>query len=184
MKTQTILILLAAVCFLTSACEKNKIRQINNCCENSGLRLESGDRYIHINSAFTPNGDGINDLMAVYTNAAPAISSYRLLIRGLGLNLFETTDINNLWTGAINVGSEDPSQGDALPVVRAGEYKISVEVEFTDGTILEGESNICVYQTCEVGGSDLLLPDNCTFPDQFNIAEGANTFETNEINCN
>ena len=69
-------------------------------------------------------------------------------------------------------------------MVRAGEYKISVEVEFTDGTIVEGESNICVYQTCEVGRSDLLLPDNCTFPDQFNITEGANTFETNEINCN
>ncbi|MEL7532358.1 MAG: hypothetical protein AAFN10_13655 [Bacteroidota bacterium] len=184
MKTKNILLLLVACCIMSSACEKNKLRQINNCCEESGLRLESGTRYVHINSAFTPNGDGFNDLMAVFTNASPAISSYRLVIRGLGLTLFETTDINNYWTGAINVGSEDPVQGDALPVVRAGEYKFSVEVEFTDGTLLEGESNICVYQTCEVGGSDLLLPDNCTFPDQFNVAEGTNTFATREVDCN
>jgi len=184
MKTNILFILLAAVAIMSSACEKNKIRQINNCCEESGLRLESGDRYVHINGAFTPNGDGVNDVMTVFTNASVAISSYRLSISGLGLSLFETTSLTNYWTGAINVGSEDPVQGDALPVVRAGDYKFRLEVEFTDGSVVEGESTICVYQTCDIGGSDLSRPNNCSFPDQFNPAEGANTFATSELECN
>ncbi|MFK7922500.1 MAG: hypothetical protein AB8H47_11115, partial [Bacteroidia bacterium] len=129
------------------------------------------------------NGDGINDFMAVYTNASVAITSYRLTVRGLGLTLFETTDIDNYWTGAINIGTDDLPQTAPLAVVKAGDYKIKVEVEFSDGSVLEEESKVCVYQNCEIGKSDLILPNNCTFPDQFNVAEGENTFSTNEIGC-
>ncbi|MEL6652527.1 MAG: hypothetical protein AAFQ87_17130, partial [Bacteroidota bacterium] len=86
--------------------------------------------------------------------------------------------------GAINIGSADlSSQNGPLPVVRAGDYKLFVSVEFNDGTILEDEGTICVYQICQQGNQSESLPENCTFPDQFDPTTGQNTLPTSEVDC-
>ncbi|MEL6653688.1 MAG: hypothetical protein AAFQ87_23070, partial [Bacteroidota bacterium] len=70
MKNYGFLSLILCFALFGTACEKDNLRQINKCCEDSGLRLETADgRYLQINSAFTPNGDALNDLMPVFTNA-------------------------------------------------------------------------------------------------------------------
>lgn len=185
MKNYGFLSLILCFALFGTACEKDRLRQIDKCCEDSGLRLEATDgRYFHINSAFTPNGDGINDLMAVFSNAGAEIQDFDLRIQGLGLTLFETKQPDDFWTGAINVGSANLSnQNGPLAVVKAGDYKVFVRVELIDGTILEEEGTICVYQTCEQGNRSESLPANCTFPDQFDISIGQNAFPTNETAC-
>lgn len=53
---------------------------------------------IVIPNTFTPNGDGVNDVLTVLTNTNINIKSFRIYNRWGGL-VYETPDINTYWTG-------------------------------------------------------------------------------------
>ncbi len=61
-------------------------------CENCGIAIPS---------AFTPNGDGINDKFRVQSNCL--LSAFHLFIYNRwGQKVFESTDINAAWDGTLN----------------------------------------------------------------------------------
>jgi len=75
---------------------------------------------IYVPNAFTPNGDGINDVLLVY---GTAITSVRLMIYNQwGGQLFMSTDISKGWDGVYN-GKKAP----------AGNYVYALEAIMQDG---------------------------------------------------
>ena len=75
---------------------------------------------IYVPNAFTPNGDGINDILLVY---GTAITSVRLMIYNQwGGQLFMSTDISKGWDGVYN-GKKAP----------AGNYVYALEAIMQDG---------------------------------------------------
>jgi gliding motility-associated-like protein len=61
---------------------------------------------LYIPNAFTPDGDGLNDVFQVY---GEGIVEYRMLIFDRwGRKVFETEDINQAWLGEIRGGERYP----------------------------------------------------------------------------
>jgi gliding motility-associated-like protein len=56
---------------------------------------------IFVPDAFTPNGDGVNDVFYAFTNCQTSAFSMVIYDRWGG-KIFETTDINNGWDGTTN----------------------------------------------------------------------------------
>jgi gliding motility-associated-like protein len=64
---------------------------------------------MYIPNAFTPNGDGVNDVFHVY---GTGIESFSLIIYDRwGATVFSTTDITKGWDGKVNNGEEIADSG-------------------------------------------------------------------------
>ena len=93
----------------------------------SGTTLSSRD--IFVPNAFTPNGDGKNDVLLVYGNY---VSSVQLRIfNQWGQLIFVSTSMNTGWNGASN--------GVAQPI---GVYAYTLKVVLQDGTIINKKGSI------------------------------------------
>ncbi len=64
---------------------------------------------LYIPNAFTPNGDGINDVFRVY---GTDIENFSLVVYNRwGATVFSTTDITKGWDGRVNNGEEIADSG-------------------------------------------------------------------------
>ena len=79
---------------------------VSNLCETQNFEvevlLEDGFRqnYIYIPNAFSPNGDGVNDIFKAYAADGLTVISYELhLYDRWGNTLYTTTDIDEGWDG-------------------------------------------------------------------------------------
>ncbi len=89
--------------------------------------------YVRLPNAFTPNGDGVNDLFAPVFNHTP--SSYHLVITDRwGTVLFETTDPAAAWDGR-------DSRGHPVP---AGTYIVQLRAVAPDGTTIRRTAMVTV----------------------------------------
>ena len=78
------------------------VRDANNCTNSDTVLVQLLDdcqsEFIYIPSAFSPNGDGINDCFRVVS--PPALSDFKLLIfNRWGEKLFETNNVTGCWDG-------------------------------------------------------------------------------------
>ncbi len=97
--------ILAVILFLFSypfiLCKKENFKQVKSItCDNliNDAFAAGDDYYIKIPTAFTPNGDGLNDRLAVFIKN---ISSAKLSIYDSRANLvFETADLTVQWDPA------------------------------------------------------------------------------------
>jgi gliding motility-associated-like protein len=97
------------------ACQDSDTAQAN------ATTLNPFGNGIYVPNAFTPNGDGVNDVLFVY---GTAITSVRFMIYSQwGKQLFLSTDISKGWDGT--------SKGERAP---AGLYTYALEVIMQDGT--------------------------------------------------
>jgi gliding motility-associated-like protein len=99
------------------------VTDVNGCSANAFTRItvlsDSCDRNIFIPSAFTPNGDGNNDVFQIYGNC---IASMKMRIfNRWGELVFESNDINQAWDGTYK------------GAVVFGVYTYTLNVEFKDG---------------------------------------------------
>jgi gliding motility-associated-like protein len=63
---------------------------------------------VELPTAFTPNGDGLNDTFGA---VAKGVKEYKMIIYNrFGDVVFSSSDINNKWNGTVN-GEEAPSGG-------------------------------------------------------------------------
>ncbi len=95
-----------------------------NSCDASVAGTANGktfDDAVFIPSAFTPNGDGKNDVFKIYSNQASAIEFK--IFNQWGQQIWSTTNVNDGWDGTSN-GKPQPS----------GVYIYAVRVTLLDGT--------------------------------------------------
>lgn len=79
-----------------------------------------GEKYIYIPNAFTPNGDGTNDVL--YVRGRNITQVYFAIFERWGEKVFETNDMNIGWDGKVNGKDADPAVFDYyLKVVCAEE---------------------------------------------------------------
>lgn len=86
--------------------------------------------WLVVPTAFTPNGDGINDVLKVITKGITSLQYLRIYNRW-GQLVFFSTEIDKGWDGRVNGG--DPVQG---------LYTYRVEGTTTKGKIIEKEGSV------------------------------------------
>lgn len=91
------------------------------------------DRIADVPNAFSPNGDGSNDILFVHGEAIQQFS-FKLFNRW-GHLVFETTTIEKGWDGIFN-GQPAPTEG----------YAYLLDVTFTDGVTLTKKGNITLLR--------------------------------------
>lgn len=91
------------------------------------------DRIVDVPNAFTPNGDGRNDILYVH-GAAILQFSFKLFDRW-GHMVFETSALNKGWDGIYN-GQPAPTEG----------YAYLMDVTFIDGVTLTKKGNITLLR--------------------------------------
>ncbi|UEG48974.1 gliding motility-associated C-terminal domain-containing protein [Ferruginibacter lapsinanis] len=79
-----------------------------NCADTAYQKIKVlGNCYIAVPTAFTPNGDGLNDFLYP-TNAYKATKLQFNVFNRLGQLLFTTTDWTNKWDGTFSGKPQDP----------------------------------------------------------------------------
>lgn len=98
------------------------------------------DRYLFIPNAFSPNGDGNNDLLDVYTNEnVQQIKRFDVYDRW-GERVFSKTQIPQRWR---NFGWDGSFNGQAMPT---GVYVYMVEIEFIDGKVQVFSGDVTLFR--------------------------------------
>lgn len=135
-----------------SNCNKTKI---NKCCSGAPQIVYVDSSYIAMPDIFTPNADGINDLLfVIYKNI---VSSKLTISKGTG-DVFTTTSITSPWNG----GNK-----------REKVYSYTLEAVTTSGKVLSLSGSVAVIRdNCAKGNFE-----ECHFATQFNYS--TNSFDKN-----
>jgi hypothetical protein len=117
-----------------SACQKSDDRE--DCCSLPPLTIEADGARLYLPNAFTPNGDGINDVLIPASNAnVLVINDFR--VRKNGETLFQKTDSppNHPapgWNGANAAGQ-----------IQDGVFDYTISFTTKSGKTLSAEGRIC-----------------------------------------
>ncbi len=149
-------------CLVTfTACKKSTIR--NNACSASYISGKIDTSYYALPNLFTPNGDGHNDILFLFTKN---ISSMNLTVYDDGLfgktRVFESTDPSDGWDGTYK----------GKPVSE-GSYDVTVKVTTTSGVQYVTNSSVWLLKSASC--LDVLHPENCACASQF---DGTGSFST------
>ncbi len=152
---------------ITGCSEKDPESALKGCCTNPPIDENVGTGHVYVANIFTPNWDGVNDYMAISTNAIDLIVEVEVRNKQ-GEKVFESTtvEINNSitsWDGKVD------------GVVKEGVYTITVSVLAADGTSRTLTGSVCNYPCDGEGNLESIPTDNCTFPSQVDNAH----FEAN-----
>jgi gliding motility-associated-like protein len=72
------------------------------------LEILTIERVITLPNAFTPNNDGLNDVVKIMHNSTIVGINYFKVFNRTGMQIFETKDINQGWDGRVNGAIADP----------------------------------------------------------------------------
>ena len=154
--------LLFLLCFqlITGCSEKDPESVLKGCCGNQPIDEDVGNGHVYVANIFTPNGDGLNDLMFISTNAIDLIIEVEVRNKK-GEKVFESTNVQindptTSWDGYVN------------GVAMEGLYTVSVSVLSSDGTSRTLTGSVCNYPCDGEGNLESISTDNCTFPSQTN----------------
>lgn len=87
------------------------------CMDSTSLTVSVRPMYtIYIPTAFSPNGDGINDVFSPKGTGWKTDSYFMAIFSRWGEMVFLTTDINHVWNGSMPGGSND-TQEDVYTVI-------------------------------------------------------------------
>jgi hypothetical protein len=159
------ILFIIGVLFITS-CGKNVI-DVND-IDNTSLLIKDDTCYCFIPSAFSPDGNAINDLLQPIYKGLNA-AGYELIIRDKRQNeIFRTTDINQAWDGKDN-GKK----------AKAGQYIATVKGQLSCGASFDQHFYVCSFLKC-------VIPDNeveLKFADMFDPILVQTTLSTQEGFC-
>jgi gliding motility-associated-like protein len=118
------------------------IKSLNSVCtdeiasEEVKLTLCERDLKIYIPTAFSPNGDGMNDELRVFGKSVDTFSF--AIFNRWGEIIFESNNINNLWNGGLKNDGSNP--------VPAGQYSYVIQVFFTNGEKFEKRDTVMLLR--------------------------------------
>lgn len=142
------IILFSLAAFSVMACNKISIKE---CCNGVAQITSVDSSLIAIPDVFTPNGDGINDVLFVYQKN---ISSFSFTIeKNSKINLFSTTDAVLGWDGTY--------EGE---FVKEQDYVYSIEATTLSGKTLNLSGSVCMIRD----KCTRTTFENCFFGNQFN----------------
>lgn len=154
------LLFIIACITLSIACKKDSnSNPLDGCCDTPAINTTVGNGHVYVPNVFTPNGDGINDLLVVYGDQnIKLIRSFRVNDKeGTSVFFSENIPLNNFiyaWDGTVNNQYKN------------GVYSIVMEVEALDGTIATLEGKVCNYRCLDTGEEDPISGVGCQFPYQ------------------
>ena len=128
-------------------------------------------------TAFTPNGDGVNDIYKLM-GLHQSFTSYLITIyKQNGTKVFQTTNATTAWAGLDTTGA------------KCTDYKYYVKIKYTTPALHSVDTGAYLF---------LLASDtvhhcvtrvyadtvNYKFPDQYNVMSSTFSYPTNELFCN
>lgn len=164
------LLFLALPVFAFSSC--NKGDEPVSCSVSSPYAYNTGGARMAFPTAFTPNGDGRND---VFRAIGPAnLTSYGFAVYDVNGNIiFQTTDPYTGWQGNYSSGVMAP----------AGNYVAEVQFRTVNGDAVD--KHICVaLLTSQAGGGCIVTNSHSYyFEDQFDPSTATPVYSTTENLC-
>lgn len=145
---------------ISLACKRDgNVNVLDGCCDTPAINTMVGNGHIYVPNVFTPNGDGINDLLVVYGDQhIKLIRSFRVNDKdGSTVFFSENIPLNNFfyaWDGTVNNQYKN------------GVYSIVMEVEALVGTIANLQGKVCNYRCLDSGEEDPISSVGCQFPAQ------------------
>jgi len=141
------------------ACKKSKMK--NNCCRGemsiSPANYNSDSVAFYFPNAFTPDGDGINDL---FEPGLSGIESIEFSIFKGRKEIFKSVTIGNWWNGEYK------------EKISAGRYKFEADIVTKHNETIELNGYFCSFtddqQRRDIGNSC----DDCTFSDMIDPVQG------------
>ena len=169
----TLAVSLVVVAATILSCGKDDENAVTPKCNiNSGYFSFKDSSFVFaLPTAFTPNGDGINDLY-IPSATSGNVSDYSLVIYNDEDNskVFETNSMNLGWNGIGGTG-----------------YKYSVMIHFKDefGSVVDTCSYLYLLSSGPDGCAKFIQADagNYYFPDQFDATVGVPVYVTAEKLC-
>ena len=131
---------------------------ISNCCNGNPQVTAIDSSVIAVPDIFTPNSDGINDIMYVLTRNISALTF--TITKRSGKKVFESTSISTGWDGTVK-GKFSKEK----------EYKFTLTATTVNGKTLSLEGDLCLIRDNCAKGS----VSECFFATQFN----GTTFDRN-----
>lgn len=118
------------------------IKKLNSVCtdeiESAEVKLTLCERNlkIYIPTAFSPNGDGMNDELRVFGKSVDTFSF--AIFNRWGEIIFESNNINTLWNGGLKNDGSNP--------VPAGQYNYVIQAFFTNGEKFEKRDTVMLLR--------------------------------------
>ena len=103
-----------------------QVRQDNDIVDSRSIRITISESHLEMPNAFSPNGDGINDVYRAKTNYKSIVEFHAYIFNRYGQKLYDWTDINSGWDGT--------SHGHD---VKDGVYFVYVKARGADGVEYE-----------------------------------------------
>jgi gliding motility-associated-like protein len=161
------------VALLINACGPKKTEDIYaNACSGTGI-FSLGTASIFIPTLFSPNGDGVNDVLAIFGNADTKYVT-NLVISDRNNNVITTLD--TVWGATISNKSWD---GMIAGGKYSGLFNITCKLTNKNNISSSVTATSCVY-TCDGNAVPITNKANCKMPDMFNPITGVPSLKTKE----
>ncbi|MBQ9204270.1 MAG: gliding motility-associated C-terminal domain-containing protein [Prevotella sp.] len=78
---------------------KLQVRLDNEVIEEASIRITISESHLEMPNAFSPNGDGINDVFKAKSNHKSIVEFHAYIFNRYGQKVYDWTDINGGWDG-------------------------------------------------------------------------------------
>lgn len=130
-----------------------------NCCGNQPLVLQEQGYSLFLPSAFTPNGDGINDVFFPSVDDGVAFLGFELFNLD-GEKIYETN--GRISSASLSTAAWDGTLSDGSDY--EGRFTVFLNIQFSDSTTLATVGNSCAVQCSDAQRITRVLA--CGMPDQ------------------
>ena len=144
---------------LLTSCKKDDDPSPQGCCGQPAIEKEFGNAYAYIPNVFTPDQDGINDLLNVQGDSISRIES--LLIKNSnGVTVFEVSNLNHPNEQADWDGS---TEGFIIP----GLYEVTAILMSDNGIVQTLTGYVCNFPCGSASFAPIEDITQCQFPVQW-----------------